>query len=402
LGSLHNSAAEAVLSRMERETEAIARRMAIAVRDEVEEYGAVRDPAFAQEVLAHGGEHVRAFVRAAREGRPPEGAELDFVRVRGAWRARELMPLDALLETYLIGQRTVWEAIVGAAGASADGMRTAQELTAFTFRYTHAINVAVAQAYMRESQAVASEAERGRRDLLDHLLAGRAPAAEEERRAETLGLRPGADHVVVVAAAEERAEDLIARALASQDPQSPFVVARHREVVAVVPVYVRRGPLELRDALTRTAELLERTQAVVLHAGISSRCAGLGEVARGYGEAGRALRHTGAGSPVVALEEISLFEYLTTGADDTAQRLIPDGAAALVRADERGEGALSRTLHAYAECDLNVARTAEYLDVHANTVHYRLRRVRELTGRDPRHFADLVELTAALKLAQPS
>jgi sugar diacid utilization regulator len=37
--------------------------------------------------------------------------------------------------------------------------------------------------------------------------------------------------------------------------------------------------------------------------------------------------------------------------------------------------------------------------VHANTVHYRLRRVRELTGRDPRRFAELVELTAALELA---
>jgi hypothetical protein len=398
LGSLHNPAAEAVLSRMEREAEAIARRMAIAVRDEVEEYRAVRDPAFAQEVLAHGAEHVRAFVRAARAGRPPEGAELDFVRVRGARRARELMPLDALLETYLIGQRTVWESIVEAAGAGADGMRTAQELTAFTFRYTHAINVAVAQAYMRESQAVASEAERGRRDLLDHLLAGHVPGAEEERRAETLGLRPTANHVVVVAAAEERAEHLVARALASQDPQSPFVVARHGEVVAIAPVHVRRGPRELSAALARAADLLERNQRVTMRAGVSSVCAGLGEIARGYGEAARALRHAGDGLPVIALEDISLFDYLTTGADDTAQRLIPDGAAALAQAD----GSLSRTLHMYAECDLNVARTAERLDVHANTVHYRLRRVRELTGRDPRRFADLVELTTALRLAQPS
>lgn len=37
-------------------------------------------------------------------------------------------------------------------------------------------------------------------------------------------------------------------------------------------------------------------------------------------------------------------------------------------------------------------------NVHANTVHYRLRRVQELTGRDPRRFADLVELTTALRM----
>ena len=66
-------------------------------------------------------QHVQAFVRAGRAGRAPAGEELDFVRARGAQRARELLPLDALLETYLIGQRTFWEAIVAAAGDSARG-----------------------------------------------------------------------------------------------------------------------------------------------------------------------------------------------------------------------------------------------------------------------------------------
>ena len=93
-------------------------RMVMAVREEVEEYGGDTDPGFAREVLVHAVEHVRAFVRAGRRGRAPAGEELDFVRARGAQRARELLPLDALLESYLIGQRTFWEAIVAAAGDS--------------------------------------------------------------------------------------------------------------------------------------------------------------------------------------------------------------------------------------------------------------------------------------------
>jgi hypothetical protein len=72
----------------------------------------------------------------------------------------------------------VWEAVVAAAGPSREGMRVAQELTAATFVYTHAINVAIAAAYMQESQALASEAERARRDLLDVLLSGREPVPE--------------------------------------------------------------------------------------------------------------------------------------------------------------------------------------------------------------------------------
>jgi sugar diacid utilization regulator len=404
LGTLHKPSAGAVLDRLELRADAIARRMALATRAEVEEYAAVSDPSFAREVLAHAEQHVRAFVVAGRAGRPPAGDGLDFVRERGAQRARELMPLDALLEAYLIGQRTVWEAIVEAAGDSAEGMRTAQALTALTFRYTHAINLAVAEAYLRESTALASEAERGRRDLLDHLLSGREPGPEEARRAEALGVRPTGAHAVVVAVAtdDEGAEParLIVRALMRQEPLRAFVVARHREVVAILPVYVRRGPRELRAAIARVAAVLARTHGVALRAGVSSTCAGLSELARGYGEARRALEHAGAAAPAVALEEIRLLDYLTAAADDTARRLVPPGADDLRRADGRGGGALSATLRAYADCDLNVARTAERLFVHPNTVHYRLRRVKELSGRDPRRLAELVELLTALRLLE--
>jgi sugar diacid utilization regulator len=402
LGTLHNPSVAAVLDRLEADAAGIARRMSLAARSEVAEYAAVRDPAFGAEVLDHAVEHVRAFVRAGRRGRPPAGDELDFVRARGAQRARELMPLDALLEVYLVGQRVVWEAIVEAAGGSQAGMRTAQELTAFTFEYTHAINVAVADAYLRESRQLASEAERGRRDLLDHVLSGRAPRAEEERRAEALGLRPHGDHAVIVAVTLSDEKDFgaatIVRALIREEPQNAFVVARHEEVVGIVPIYVRRGPRELRAALERTAAVLRRRHGLDLRAGVSSACSGLSQLARGYGEARRALGLAGTDAAVVALEEVPLLDYLASGADDTALRLVPARAGDLLEADRRANGALSATLRAYADCDLNVARAAKRLVVHPNTVHYRLRRVQELSGLDPRRFGELAELTTALRL----
>jgi PucR-like helix-turn-helix protein/diguanylate cyclase with GGDEF domain len=420
LGTLHKASTETVLERMEREAAEIAKRAALACRSEVAEFGAVRDPAFAEEVVAHATEHVRMFVATARRGSPPAGAELDFVRERGARRARELMPLDAMLEVYHVGQRVMWEAVVAAAGDTPDGLRAAQELTAFTFRYTHAISAALADAYLAEAGAIAGAIDRSRRDLLDRLLSGVEPGGEEARRAEALDLAPEADHVVVVAQAREAeqaaaaggsvVEDAggaieaqagdagvaaAARAVAAIEPGRPFVVARHGEVVAVLPVYVRRGPRELRAELERAAERVRRTHGVELHAGVSTVCSGLGELARGYGEARRALRHGGG---VVALDDIALADYLVTGADETARRLVPRAVVALAEADRRANGALSATLDAYADCDLNVARAAERLVVHPNTVHYRLGRIRDLSGRDPRRFADLVELTTALRL----
>jgi DNA-binding PucR family transcriptional regulator len=47
-----------------------------------------------------------------------------------------------------------------------------------------------------------------------------------------------------------------------------------------------------------------------------------------------------------------------------------------------------------------VGATARRLHLHPNTVHYRLRRLEELTGRDVRHFQDVVDLVAALRLLQ--
>lgn len=377
MGGLHSR----IFDQLERDADAIARKMVNAIREEVEEYRTVRDPNIAAEVLAHAIDHVHLIARCGRQNRVPVGAELDFIRERGAQRARQLMPLDALQESYLIGQRITWEAIVAAAGDTPEGLRTAQELTAWTFRYTHLINVAVAEGFLTESHALASEVERGRRDVLDRLLSGQPPGPDEERRADGLGLRPDAEHVVVVGTHEGPESERIA--MAALAAQHPFVVSRGDEIVAIVP----GTPHELCDALAQAAEEQDRIHGVRIRAGVSTVCNGLAEIARGYGEARRALRHA---EPVAALEDISLWDYLAESADETAQRLVPRGLDQLAP--------LAETLDAYAACDLNVARTAEHLAVHPNTVHYRLKRVQELTGRDPRRFADLVELTTALRL----
>lgn len=385
----HNELVDSVLDRMEGDAQAIAKRMAAAARAEVAEYAAVRDPAFAAEVLAHAVEHVHGFVRCARRGRPPAGAELDFVRDRGARRARELLSLDALLEAYLIGQRTTWEAIADTAGDTPDGLRAAQQLTAVTFEYTHAINVALAAAYVRERQALASDSERGRRDLLDHLLRGGGAEARHGRRAEALGLRPDAPHVVVVAVAGDERLGLVERALALDDPARAFVVAREEEAIAVIPVYVRRGPLEVRAAVDRSAARLSRTHRLGLRAGVSAVCEGIAQIARGYGEAKRALDHAPA-CGAIALEEVGLLDYLIGQAGDGVRRLLPPAA----------DGTLVATLRAYADCDMNVARTAARLVVHPNTVHYRLRRAAETTGRDPRRFGELIDMLIAIRISE--
>jgi DNA-binding PucR family transcriptional regulator len=52
----------------------------------------------------------------------------------------------------------------------------------------------------------------------------------------------------------------------------------------------------------------------------------------------------------------------------------------------------------YAGCDLNARRTAAVLGLHPNTVHHRLRKLGELTGRDLRRFEPVQELLVELRI----
>jgi DNA-binding PucR family transcriptional regulator len=58
------------------------------------------------------------------------------------------------------------------------------------------------------------------------------------------------------------------------------------------------------------------------------------------------------------------------------------------------------TLRAYVDSGFNLTKSAEILHVHPNTVVYRLRRVKELTGRDPHVPEDLLALYLGLKFTE--
>ncbi|WP_438445051.1 CdaR family transcriptional regulator [Gorillibacterium sp. sgz5001074] len=53
---------------------------------------------------------------------------------------------------------------------------------------------------------------------------------------------------------------------------------------------------------------------------------------------------------------------------------------------------LIRTLQVYLSCNLNANETAARLMIHRNTLNYRLNRIHDLTGKDPKHILELTEL----------
>src|SRR5690606_15047956 len=64
--------------------------------------------------------------------------------------------------------------------------------------------------------------------------------------------------------------------------------------------------------------------------------------------------------------------------------------------DRRRNAALVETLDAYVQSGSNIAEAAKRIFIHPNTVIYRLRRIEEISGFDPREARGLLVLSLAL------
>jgi sugar diacid utilization regulator len=176
-----------------------------------------------------------------------------------------------------------------------------------------------------------------------------------------------------------------------------LVDVRNGEVLAIVSsaADTARG---VTETLRNGTPDWTAASSVAAGIGISLNATELSALPQAYQEAERAVEFALPDRPVMHFAELNLVELLTHRPDATALRLIPDWAARLKEADADKAGALSRTIHAFADCNFNVKRTARHLDLHANTVYFRLNRISKLTGVNPRSYSGISLLLTTLRL----
>ncbi len=368
--------------------------MTAAVFDEIPEYGAIATPDVRVTVLAHSVDHVHAVVLAVRTWSLPTAADLRFVNARAALRAGQRIPLSALLHSYRLGHRTVLARLD-------NDLNAALALTTLTLNYTELISAALAEGYVERQRGMLVQLDRDRRDLLETLLRGAVDrAADELQRASYFALVPGGDFLVVVMTclsdtAAPTGEILssaaeVVRHHLSMGVAQPFVVVRHSEVVSIAPVARARPAAIARLVRLAHTELAQRGERCAV--GISTLCAGLGEVARGYQEARYALESVAQEAGVRVLLDLRVSDYLVERADGTALRMIPPSARRFLESPAPGDRVLVETLLAYVDAELSIRRAADRLAVHPNTVTYRLHKLGRVLERDLSTFSDLVEV----------
>lgn len=310
-----------------------------------------------------------------------------------------------MLAVVRIFQRVLWDAFVELAGDDEDGRAAVLILARPLIDYIDVLSDTVNMAYLEAGEAVISRAGRVRSDLMELLLSGTPPAPGATlNAARAAGLENSQPLLVLVARAPSRAVGrpglrVAASALARVTGSviEPLAVVRDDEVVVVLPVSASDA-----EGIAASLEALQRRlmdRGIALAIGASTVHEGLDEVPAAYADACLALDQVRGSGGVLALNGLSVLDYLILRAGDhTAWRLVPPAVRSFVEDDARHGSVLSDTLLAYVACDLSVKLAAEQLFVHPNTAHYRLAKIEARTGCDVRNLRDVQLLTTAIRL----
>jgi PucR C-terminal helix-turn-helix domain/GGDEF-like domain len=371
-----------------------------AIWAEVPAYPGSGDDRLLQDVTAHVRAIFLTFLAGLDTGQPARRADFAVTREQATRRVAQGISLADFLQAFRIGQLTLWQGVLDAAGQDARARDAALLIVAQLMQVIELGSTVAGEAYAAAQQHALAESDRVRRDLLEDLLARRAsPAGPKRALLRAVGLGP--DTRLLVAAAVLAGDLSADRTLRDALPgviggKHGLAVVRQDEIVGITPL-PRSGAAAAVTGFRRACAELGR-RGIRLAVGVSTVRAGLLEVPEAYAEAQTA-RDGLAGVPgVLALSMLSSFDYLVLRDDETARRLIRPQVRQFVAEDVAAGGALIATLVEFAACDLNAKTAAERLHLHVNTAYYRLERIAERTGCDLRRLADVMELLIAVRL----
>jgi hypothetical protein len=383
------------------------------ITDEVPAYRQSGNPGAIPELDRHLGEIVACACRLlAGEA----GASFNFVSEHARLRAAQKFPLDAILHAYRGVHRMLlrWirDAALEIADESAHVRRVVAAVSDFTAEYTGTLATLLTSEYVEHTRALA-EAEGDRRTrLMDTLLRGYDEsdpvAARLLRRAGYLEQRQS--YCIAVArsidpremenpARAQRMADSIADVLTGS-PLRQLIGVRDNHVVAIISGTRRISGWTAPQTLVadRVYPLLRQVGPAAL-IGLSNDVPSTSHIPRAASQARLALDFANVANRVMLYSDIPFRQVLVTHARDGVQSALPAWLDEFTAGDRKSRGALTATLRAYADADMNALRAAKALGIHPNTLYARMRRIRDLAGLDPLNYHALTEMLLACECA---
>ena len=375
LRAVRTDGAGPLAERVLADLDTVVERMGEAYRNEIPEYAALSQGQLAVDVLPVSRRLVTTFLACVVESRSLTARELEVFEQSGRQRLMMGMPLESVLHAYRIAGREAWAALCDAVGPGESGLLA--DLGARWIDMVDRTSSALANAYLAASHERLRHVDARRRELVEGLLSANDPAevASVSLRFSTV-LAPAYVPVLVAGSGAAAGID----ALLAEAPAGTLGGHRGDRVLLLVPHRTdgfRRREAHLicwgRPAVCGRALLdeVQHVERLLLTA-----------LAEGH--------TAGAFGPDDLLVEQLLLGNERVG--EALRRRVAD----LIGSRDSGLVLVS-TLRSYLETG-SIPETARREMVHANTVGYRLGRVRELTGLDPRVPRDAALLVLGLGL----
>jgi PucR family transcriptional regulator, purine catabolism regulatory protein len=172
-------------------------------------------------------------------------------------------------------------------------------------------------------------------------------------------------------------------------------------IVSLYPLDATHARAVIEEVRT---QLTTRTPSGIVSAGISRPTTGLYALREAYREAQDSIRIANElddQQQTTYYGDLKLYQLLLALKEynlEHLRRFYQETLGPLVDHDERKQGDLIRTLSGFFEAKGNLAKAAVDLDVHRNTLVYRLDRITELTGFDLDDADNRLILHLALKV----
>jgi purine catabolism regulator len=183
-----------------------------------------------------------------------------------------------------------------------------------------------------------------------------------------------------------------------------YILTRHASGILL---FVHPEGVKGDDIVPWANRLLKKARSNLTRWTVSSgvsRCgSGVKGIKRGFREAKAALDLGkvifGKGQDI-HYEMLGIYGLLLGQADLDEQKRFADEVIGQLRDyDVSKGGELLKTLEVYFETNGNARRTARLTYAHYNTILYRLKKIKELTGLDPNHADQRLSLQTALRLS---
>jgi PucR-like helix-turn-helix protein len=348
-------------------------------------------PAYSRPLKGAFGQAIRTGVERALwefvddvEGKPREEEPgQDTYATLGRWEAREGRSMEALLAAYRVGARVSWRRASAVGRAAGFDSETLALLAEGFFAYIDELSARSAQGFAEEQSAAAGETARRRRALLGLLVQ-----------------TPPADPASIDAATREAAWELpptLAALLWRDDSEQP--VARR------LPLGSLTAPLEDGLICALVPDAAAPGRRAEIEQALGRRRAALGPVvapAEAWQSARRARTlHRLLGEELVsdqlACADDHLADLVVHGDSGLAQELAATRLEPLATRSPASRRRLLETLAAWLDHQGNVPQVAEALQVHPQTVRYRLGQLREVFGDRLEDPDARFELTLAVR-----